>query len=357
MLTQELVEKLSFLFEDNGVDNMFSNRFRPAIDLIKILSDIWGEVVARTASIAGGDSGNFVGLAGNIYSSILSTQSSIAGISSRKFFESYEEMIEKLRVFSELEVDSDSLITLVNGLDEFANLYDKFLSNPLPVQAFPLLMQANKSWIQLLAVGGTLYTVRQQLQSCADYEIDSHEQSSMSILLPCADNYSAFVNRLTAIGRLYSEVCRLLGVAEEIFPLKIIKIESGSLWLKVFGESRVLNIISRFIEEAAGFIYRNYTSEGKISVVPRNVQALDFVIGLRASLRDQGVDTAEMDQQISGASIHIAKSLNHLLERQGSITVNGRSMSASSEKLRQELESKPWPLLEQSASEAIAEDG
>jgi hypothetical protein len=355
MLTQQFVEKLEFLFEDNSVDSIFSSRFRPAISLISMLSDVWEMVVERTAGIAEGNSVNFAGYASNVYALISSTQSSISGVSSRKFFESYEEMIEKLRYFSKLEADSDSLEMLVHGLDGFANLYDEFLSNPIPARAFPLLNQANKSWIQLLAVGGTLHTVRQQLQSSAEYETGSSDQSSMSILLPCADNYSAFVSRLVAIGRLYSEICRLLDTAEEDFPLKIIKIESGSLWLKVFGESRVLNLISRFVEEAAGFIYRNYTSEGKISVVPRNVQALDSVIGLRASLREQGVDTREMDQQISGASIHIAKSLNHLLERQGSVTVNGRSMSASSEKLRQELESRPWPLLEQSAPDAITE--
>lgn len=356
MLMQELVEKISPLFDGNNEGEIFSNDFRPAIELISNLSSAWENVIEKVAGIAAGDSGNFSPISVNIYSMISRTHASISGVSSRKFFESYEKLILHLKSLSELDAGSVSIEVLVSDLEDFTELYDQFLSDPVPARAYALLKQANGSWVQLVAIGGILFSICRKIQSSFEDEIVSSNESSMSIFLSSTDNYSVFLLRLTAVGRLYSVVCRLLNVAEEDFPLKIIKIESGSLWIKVFGESRVLGLVERYIDEAASYIYRNFTTEGRISAVPRNVQALDQVLGLRSSLRDQGLDTENMDHEISNASIHIAKSLNLLLEKQGSVRINGKKLTVGSERLRKELESKPWSLLEQAGVDVLNED-
>jgi hypothetical protein len=70
------------------------------------------------------------------------------------------------------------------------------------------------------------------------------------------------------------------------------------------------------------------------------------VIGLRYSLQEIGIKTAEMDEQIAKSAVAIAKNLNVLLERQSSVKVNGRITSVSNEMLKQEIEAHPWPMLE-----------
>jgi hypothetical protein len=129
-------------------------------------------------------------------------------------------------------------------------------------------------------------------------------------------------------------------------PLKIGKIESGSLWVKLFGESKVVALLTRFIEEGAEYLYRKFTIEGQISTIPRKIEVLDKVIGLRSSLQENGIDTAGLDDHIAKSGAIIGKDLNILLARQSSVRVNGRLTSVSNEMLKQQIESHPWPMLE-----------
>jgi hypothetical protein len=46
------------------------------------------------------------------------------------------------------------------------------------------------------------------------------------------------------------------------------KIDSGSLWVNLFGKSRVAGLACKLSENAAKYPYRNYTDEGRAAAIP-----------------------------------------------------------------------------------------
>jgi hypothetical protein len=67
--------------------------------------------------------------------------------------------------------------------------------------------------------------------------------------------------------------------------------EVGSLWLKIFGESKVIALLTRLIETGAGYLYRRFTTEGKIASIPRQVESVEAILRLTETLQEMGIDT------------------------------------------------------------------
>jgi hypothetical protein len=118
-------------------------------------------------------------------------------------------------------------------------------------------------------------------------------------------------------------------VSKSQYPLQVIKIESGSLWIKLFGESKVITLLTSLIESAAKFFYRNFTNEGKITSLPRNVEAIEAILSLTKKLEAEGIDTSATKDNLQKAAVKISAQLNELLLKEPSIEVDGKKYSVA----------------------------
>jgi hypothetical protein len=170
----------------------------------------------------------------------------------------------------------------------------------------------------------------------------------LTIFVPSEQTYRGVVEKLAAIADLYDEVCNLAGVSAAEFPLRISKIESGSLWLKLFGESKVIALLTRLIENGANFTYRNFTQEGKLREIPKNIETIRAELKLLEELEQAGISTAEMRENIEKSSVIISDRINTLLSGSSEITVNERSFG-----VKQELER----MIQEHSKVRLIEDG
>lgn len=178
-----------------------------------------------------------------------------------------------------------------------------------------------------------------------NHDIPGNAEEPLAIWLPADFDLGSFARRLLAMQTLYSELCMLFSISESDHPLRISKIESGSLWAKFFGESRVIGLITTFIQEAAKWMYRNQTSQGKISSVAMKIDAVDAMLGLNARLKAAGLDTVGMEKHIEKSAFIISRDLSTLLDGQSSVTVNNVEISAVTEHHRQLFEPSVRPQL------------
>jgi len=135
---------------------------------------------------------------------------------------------------------------------------------------------------------------------------------------------STFIIKLQSIEKTYEELCILLNISLSEYPIQLSKIESGSLWVKIFGNTKVIEFLTATLESGAKFIYTNYTNEGKISIIPKNVETIESILHLKENLEKQGISSAELNEELKKSSILIAKNLNKLLENESNITINNK---------------------------------
>jgi hypothetical protein len=214
---------------------------------------------------------------------------------------------------------------LLSQLDSFGKAYENFIDQPSSSNALILMLSTRRIDDSIASTRMMLSNLRKNLDP---HEIVSDEFQVVSIFLPSIIEYNDLLIKLTAIERIYSELCQLIKVSMAEYPLRIIKVESGSLWVKVFGESRVMALFTSLLQSAAAYIYRNYTEEGRISSIPKQIQSIEAILGLTDKLKEQGVDTSQIKENVQKAAVTISQQLNELLQGQSGITVNNESIPA-----------------------------
>lgn len=296
------------------------------------------EVESNLPGIAiGGDRLNH--WATQIFSRLANTRQTTSKINHRQFFKALEHFQWSIAQLQPTNTPQTGLISSLNTeVETFATLYDAFLSNQSGENALPLLLAAKVLHAKL----GTLFdSLKLVEESVGVYDVPASSEAPLALLLPAHLDLAEFARRLLAIQALYSELCMLLSVSENAHPLRISKIESGSLWAKVFGESRVIGMMTSFVEQTASWLYRSYTTEGKIASVPRKVEAIESLLRLTERLKEAGLDTSDMKEHIEKSAVAISKNLADILDGQSSITVNDQTISVGSELNKGLLERTP----------------
>lgn len=220
--------------------------------------------------------------------------------------------------------EPDLVADLIRETSNFEQMYDSYVGNQTASNALPILLSAKTLKVKIQAFFDSM---RLFLAISGSEPEPGVEEATLSLWLPAHLDLSAFIEKLDALKELYSELCILFSVSESEYPLKIAKIESGSLWAKVFGDIRIIGMMVDFMRAGASWVYRSYTVEGKVASIPRKVDAIDSLLSLSQRLQDSGHDVSGMRPHIEKAAVSIAKDLATLLDDQPSVTVNELTIS------------------------------
>lgn len=146
--------------------------------------------------------------------------------------------------------------------------------------------------------------------------------SSLELSIDTNVTFENVLSKLQAVHLLYLHLCELTGVSVLRFPLIIEDLQCGSLWVKVFGESKVISLCVSLISRAVSYFHRMYTRDGMVQDIPNKLETLDTFLDLSARLEEIGIDTSELNRSLGKSAQIIASDLNTLLAGTPMLTVN-----------------------------------
>lgn len=219
---------------------------------------------------------------------------------------------------------ADGLVALRNVVTGFENKLDKVTKGYGAAQTIDLMADAK-------AVSEALYSVR-SLVALLSYKLEgdteeSSDRKELTLLFATSSESKDVINKLTVLGDMYNELCPFFGVSAAAYPLLVVRAETGSLWLKLIGESRVITLLISLIESAVGYLHRTYTQEGKIKSIPRQLETAESILNFTKKLEEAGVDTAEIKENVQKSVTILSSRLNDLLVGEPTVNVNGESFS------------------------------
>jgi len=247
-------------------------------------------------------------------------KSKIKLIKPRKFFSELEQLELILDNISEEMFEEKDVLKLRSYLDDFSNKYENFLESHTTFDIFMLMQSAKAIQSQ---VDTLLYMFNFYLRISENQEIKQKDDyESLSIILSSSMTLSEFVKKLEAIEKIYDELIALFDISSTNNPLQIHKIESGSLFAKIAGNKKIIELMTHFIGSSVSFLYRNYTDEGKLDALPRKYDAIEKALEFSKQLNDAGLDTKSIDEEIQKSAVIIAKELTNLVANESEIIVN-----------------------------------
>lgn len=275
--------------------------------------------------------------ANQLITHLVQSKQKIGEIKPRSFFSSMDKLQYEINKAKEFGFNDSSQLEEIDGrLNEFSHSYEVYLESYSPESAGLMLLE-----------GRSIYSLLDGFKKGMSFYMENIEDSTpvlengreLSIVLSSSMILSEFILKLQSIEKIYDELCMLIDVSKAEHPIQILKIESGSLWAKIFGESKVIGLMTNFIESGASFVYRNYTVEGKLSTIPRKVESIESILKLSEQLKKQGINTEEMNEHINKSSVVIAKELNKLISGEPEIIINSTRLSIGDEVQKKLIES------------------
>jgi len=246
----------------------------------------------------------------------------IKKIKPRTFFsemELLEDILGKVTLVSFIYKRNDAL-QLKNELDDFSKKYEKFLESHTLADIFMLVQSAEKFKAH---IDTFVYMLEFYLQiTRTDLEKPNDEWEYLSIVLSSSMTVSEFRIKLEAMEKIYSELLELTDLSLIDYPLKIVKIESGSLFAKVMGNKRVIGLMVNFISSSITYLYRNYTNEGQLRELPRKYKAIEEAINFKECMEKAGYNTEGLDEQIHKSALEVSKQLTQLISNESEIVMN-----------------------------------
>ncbi len=115
-------------------------------------------------------------------------------------------------------------------------------------------------------------------------------------------------------------------------------------------------MMASFIERSASWAYRNFTTEGKLSGLPRKVDAIDAMLDLTKRLEESDIDVSGMKHNIEKAALTLSKDLATLIDGQPNITVNDEKLSLHDAVNQALLEGRAVRLLGSKAAGSSSEE-
>lgn len=299
-------------------------------DIAKIISSSTIEIKKSLYKSLSSDQNTRITCAVEIQKELKSISEKLKRISHRAIYREMDQLQDLLDKMEVENIDSSGIIKKTKtSLKDFAAHYEAYAAGYDPTHAIPLIYSAIDFSNNLESIIISNTTALDDFNNEGETPLLSHE-SELSLYLSTITSVDDFAKKLHALSELYAALAKILDVDITDSPLRIGNIESGSLWSRVFGDSKVIQLIVDFLRGGASYLHRTYTTEGKISGIPSSLDSLNRILDFSKRLEDEGVDTASMKEELRIAGVSIARNFNSLLEKQYRVEVNGEEHSLQS---------------------------
>lgn len=252
------------------------------------------------------------------------------------------------------------VIKLIESLDEFSDLVHKFVSDTIEISTTSLLSALMFSVDRTLnSVNILLYTQNYLniIDKAIETNIEYSEESILSIRLFRENMTTREISAyMVSLNDIYERVCAILDISTSDYALRPVKIESGSWFEKVFGHPSSIKFMQDLLNRFITFIYRNYTTEGKLINTKKKIDALKEAVDIIAICEEHGIKT-EKAKKIAEENLDlICKNVYLLTAKNSKIAVNEKIFDLGEEASNALLEASNINLLEDVREVSVTDD-
>ncbi|MFL6333799.1 MAG: hypothetical protein ACJ754_10855 [Pyrinomonadaceae bacterium] len=252
----------------------------------------------------------------------------IMSASIAEVFVQTNQLAGKLKSLREqLVATSESGLDVIrDGVIKFQEMFETLIKKDRPFDLVRFALSATQLYVSISATYDLAQSVRAALYSRPEIQ---PEEDSLTIHFSSSDTSQNVAYKILAINEIYMELCVLLDVSAAEHPLRLARIDAGTWWGVFIGRGRVIKLVGDLIKSAIGFVHRNFTDEGRLDSIPRQIEAAERVLGFSEKLQEAGVDTTAIKDQLQKATFSIAAKLNILVIDEATLEVNDEKFSVA----------------------------
>jgi hypothetical protein len=122
---------------------------------------------------------------------------------------------------------------------------------------------------------------------------------------------------------IYNELCNILNIPSNEYPLKIIIVHSGSDDFTLLGNSKVFSFLELVLSNSGKYFYENYTKDGEFKKLSAQFNDIANKLKIMKELELLGIDISESNESLQKSLLYIARALEENLRFQYKMEING----------------------------------
>ena len=128
---------------------------------------------------------------------------------------------------------------------------------------------------------------------------------------------------------IYNKLCELgnINILEE--PLRIVRLESGTLNFKFDGNNSICKVIAKILEDCHNLFIKNFTKSGKKENIAESLELVSQQIDIIGSMKSMGIDTTKLEDVARETMGLIIKETNVFLSANPDVKINEKQLNRS----------------------------
>jgi len=205
-------------------------------------------------------------------------------------------------------------------VDQFYKAQEDYARNGDEHYFTMLMAEAKHLYSLISATRQAFSTLRNATMTTEEAKPD---QQRFSMWFKYVDTFSTLVLKLGALERLYLEVCKLIRVGSDAYPLQVIKVETGSLWVCVEGHKRAIEMMGSLVERYTLFLYRRLASGEAAAAISDRVLATQSLVNLVDELERTSENGMVVEEaQLQKSALVLRRDLVALVAGEPSVRIN-----------------------------------
>lgn len=128
---------------------------------------------------------------------------------------------------------------------------------------------------------------------------------------------------------IYNKLCELGNINPFEEPLRIIRVESGTLNFKFDGNNPICNVIAKIIEDYHNIFIRKFTKRGKKENLAESLDLVTKELDIISSMKELGMDTSNIESIAQETMGLIVKETNIFLTANPDVKINEKQLNRS----------------------------
>lgn len=247
------------------------------------------------------------------------------------------EILANLNVLAKDEISdiSNKIVIEFRNIYKRIHTYRKYTDKPHKIEEFSQCIRDIRNAIfyidEFIFMVNSLNIINKGLNK-------GIEKEGLKIrLLNSSFDKETYSNVTEPVYKLYEKIAEIGNINIKEEKLQIVRMETGSFFIKFIGNTAILKTIAGIIESMHKIFIRNYTRDGQKQNLVESTELFKKQFDILQKMKENGLDVEEHEEIAKETLILLMKQSNILLSSSPDIKINDKVLSKS-EDIKKELE-------------------
>jgi len=219
---------------------------------------------------------------------------------------------------------------LVERIDPLFESYQNYIRSQRSREKAVMFMQQFFNFKECFDAVKNTYRDALRMFGTGNNDMELEGQDNCAVmevqLLKVELSFEEFVLCLSSLQKIYSELCHIVRYKNNTEPLKIVRIESGSLLTKVYGDKNALEATALLLEKTVMLCFTKFTRSGKSQTKSELKKKIQEDLNLGDELSKLGFNLTSTDDKVVKAFQVILDEALRLASAAPKYKINGKML-------------------------------